>query len=102
MGASALLAVLMIGEIVHMNGVFDDVKDIMLQINGPNFYGSVGFGMYLATVSPRSPWRWRPAATSWPRSRRGDAELSRRHLHQIEQPHHPVRTGTTHGEKPSQ
>lgn len=51
LGASGLLAVLMIGEVVHMNGVLDDVPGILAQLNGPSFSGSIGVGMYAATLA---------------------------------------------------
>lgn len=51
LGASALLAALMIGEVMHMSGVLDEVPDLLAQINGPSFEGSIGVGMYSATVA---------------------------------------------------
>ena len=50
LGASALLAVLMIGEVMHLTGVIDDLKSIFAQF-GVQFDGSVGFGMYLGTAA---------------------------------------------------
>jgi len=51
LGASAVLAALMIGEVMHMSSVLDEVPALMLQINGPSFSGSISFGMYLATLA---------------------------------------------------
>ncbi len=51
LGASALLAALMIGEVMHMSSVLDEVPDLLAQINGPAFEGSIGFGMYSATFA---------------------------------------------------
>lgn len=51
LGASALLAALMIGEVMHMSSVLDEVPDLLAQINGPSFEGSIGFGMYSATFA---------------------------------------------------
>ncbi len=51
LGASGLLAALMIGEVVHMSGVLADVPDILVQLNGPSFSGSIGVGMYSATIA---------------------------------------------------
>jgi hypothetical protein len=50
LGASGLLALLMVGEVVHLNGVNDDLKDIFTS-SGLIYKGGVGFGMYLSTAA---------------------------------------------------
>ncbi len=50
LGASVILAGLMIGEVFHLNSVIDDAKSIYAP-NGISFDGGVGFGMYLATLA---------------------------------------------------
>jgi len=50
LGASGLLAALMVGEIMHLNGVIDDLEGIFVQF-GVQFEGSIGFGMYLAAAA---------------------------------------------------
>lgn len=50
LGAAGLLSALMVGEVMHINGVIDDLEGLFAQY-GVLFEGSIGFGMYAATAA---------------------------------------------------